>query len=79
MIVCRSCVLSFLAMSSDPCCAACIASRLTACVLCALLCSRAQPDYLEYVRAHKQFKSVFHESKLEYTEDPDGIEVSIMQ
>ncbi|TMW57724.1 hypothetical protein Poli38472_014327 [Pythium oligandrum] len=34
------------------------------------------PDYLEYIRAHPKFQSVFHETKLEYSDERDGIEVS---
>lgn len=34
------------------------------------------PDYLEYVRSHPNFTSVLHESKLEYSDEKDGVEVS---
>jgi catechol O-methyltransferase len=35
------------------------------------------PDYLEYVRGNKNYKTTLHESFLEYTNDmKDGVEVS---
>jgi len=34
-------------------------------------------DYLEYVRGHPRFKSVTHESLLEYSDLKDAVEVSI--
>jgi catechol O-methyltransferase len=36
------------------------------------------PEYLAYVRAHQRFRSTFHASQLEYSNDiADGIEVSV--
>jgi catechol O-methyltransferase len=37
------------------------------------------PDYLEYVRSNKQFKSTFHKAQVEYSSVADGVEVTIYQ
>jgi catechol O-methyltransferase len=38
------------------------------------------PEYLAYVRAHQRFRSKFHASQLEYSNDiADGIEVSVFE
>ncbi|KAJ3071475.1 hypothetical protein HK102_006428 [Quaeritorhiza haematococci] len=37
------------------------------------------PDYLAYIRAHPQFESKTIESKLEYSDHKDALEISVFK